>query len=155
MLFRRKITNIDISTTVIKHMVKLNKNKRPLMKFLHMNALDMSFKDNEFFVAIDKGTLDALMTDDSPESLERGESLFNEITRVTSQNGRYICISLLQEHILRKLLTYFTNIKWKIRIERCLAAEQKAIDRGEIGMPVFVIICSNVKKKDAVIDFSI
>lgn len=130
-------------------MEKLNEH-RPKMKYLMMNALEMKFENNSFNIAFDKGTLDALMTDDSEEANRRAENLFSEINRIIKPNGKYVCVSLLQEHILRRLLSYFVENKWNIIIERCLEAEQKSVDKGEIGMPTFVIVCNKTKKKESV-----
>lgn len=67
----------------------------------------MSFDDETFAVVVDKGTLDALLVDGSAENMEKIEKMFSEIERVLRKGGRYLCISLLQEHILNKILDYF------------------------------------------------
>lgn len=67
----------------------------------------MEFPDNEFNVILDKGTLDAIMTDSSPEVQKKVDTMFSEICRVLKPCGRYICVSLAQEHILKKVLDYF------------------------------------------------
>ena len=67
----------------------------------------MEFADGDFNVALDKGTLDALMTDNSTETNEKIDTMFSEIGRVLKLGGRYICISLSQNHILNKVLEYF------------------------------------------------
>ena len=67
----------------------------------------MEFQDQEFSVALDKGTLDALMVDSSDRVIKDIEAMFNEIDRVLKPMGRYLCISLLQEHILNKVLEFF------------------------------------------------
>ncbi|EZA55154.1 Methyltransferase-like protein, partial [Ooceraea biroi] len=53
--------------------------------------------------------------------------------------GRYICISLLQEHVLRKLLSYFPTSN------RCHAAELKARKEGDCYIPIFMIIAMKFK----------
>ena len=69
----------------------------------------MEFPDNEFSVALDKGTLDALMVDTSEKVVHDIETMFNEVDRVLKPMGRYLCISLLQEHILDKVLEFFSE----------------------------------------------
>ena len=69
----------------------------------------MSFGDSEFSVVLDKGTLDAIMPDSSDETMERVDKMFAEIMRVLRVGGRYVCISLAQEHILNKLTDYFVE----------------------------------------------
>ena len=70
----------------------------------------MDLEDGSFSVVLDKGTLDALMTDDSPEVVEKAHSLFKEVSRVLKLGGRYICISLAQEHIIKASLTFFQEL---------------------------------------------
>ena len=69
----------------------------------------MDFEDGQFSVVLDKGTLDAIMTDDHPETIANVEKMFTEISRVLRIGGRYVCISLAQEHIIRKVLDYFSQ----------------------------------------------
>ena len=77
----RNIINIDISAVAIKKMQEANSRTRPEMQFLHMDATAMSFDDEQFSVALDKGTLDALFVDDTPEVKAIVENYFKEIGR--------------------------------------------------------------------------
>lgn len=150
----KQITNIDISQVAIKQMQSSNKERRPDMKFIHMDALNMIFGEGQFSVVIDKGTLDALMPDDSEEVSERIDKFFGEVGRVLRLGGRYICISLLQDHILRKMLAYFANTNWMFRIVRCHEAEQKTADSGESTvMPVFAVIVTKFKLLPQVVSY--
>lgn len=56
---------------------------RPGMMFLTMDLLKLTFESETFTCVLDKGTLDALMSDGSNESVERAENLF----RVTYLNS--------------------------------------------------------------------
>lgn len=139
------ITNIDISPVVIKQMQSQNETTRPNLKYIQMDALNTTF-DNELFSAVlDKGTLDALMPNDNAETLADIEKYLNEISRILRNGGRYICISLLQEHILKTVLEYFPNNNWMLRIVRCFEAENKALNAGESSMPVFMVVCTKFK----------
>lgn len=70
----------------------------------------MNFEDSSFSVVLDKGTLDALMVDES-EAVDKDISkMFSEIGRVLKVGGRYVCISLMQDHILNKVLQYFPEV---------------------------------------------
>lgn len=88
MLFYRNIRNIDISYVAVRQMQDVNKEERPLMLFEQMDVLDMSYRDGQFTVVLDKGTLDALMPNDSPESSARIDKLFQVGLLAMSWHGR-------------------------------------------------------------------
>lgn len=67
----------------------------------------MSFIDEEFKSAIDKGTLDALLPDS--EHVELAVSLLTEVWRVVKCMGCYIIISLAQDHVLSTLVQHFID----------------------------------------------
>ncbi|XP_023014100.2 eEF1A lysine and N-terminal methyltransferase homolog [Leptinotarsa decemlineata] len=140
-----KITNIDISPVVIRQMLSQQEKERVNLKYIQMDALNMSFTNDEFTVVLDKGTLDAIAPNDSEATLLKVKSYFDEINRVLRIRGRYICISLLQEHILRSILDFFPKNNFMFRVVRCFEAEQKASESGENTMPVFMIICTKFK----------
>lgn len=137
----RNITNIDISNTVIRQMLSQNDKNRPNLKYLQMDALETSFHNEEFNVVIDKGTLDALMPNETSEVLEKILKYFDEIHRILKPTGRYLCISLLQEHILHALLKSFSTT-WMFRVTRCFDVEAKAAENDENSLPVFLVICT-------------
>lgn len=69
--------------------------------------------------------------------------MLQEISRILSSRGRFICISLLQPHVASRLLTYFYSIGWMIRIHRCTDAEKKTAEKNTEStyvFPVFMII---------------
>lgn len=63
-------------------MLDSNKIDRPDMKFIQMDATEMSFGADQFSVCLDKGTLDALMSDDSDEVHQTVIKYLDEISRV-------------------------------------------------------------------------
>ncbi|XP_012539667.1 eEF1A lysine and N-terminal methyltransferase homolog isoform X1 [Monomorium pharaonis] len=152
----RNIVNIDISHIVIKQMRDINNDTRPDLVYEHMDATQMTYPDEKFSVILDKGTLDALMPDAKETTIVTIDRYFKEITRVLRNGGRYICISLLQEHILRKLLSYFPTSGFMFRIARCHEVESKA--RAEEGstVPVFVIIATKfIKLSQTVLELAL
>jgi ubiquinone/menaquinone biosynthesis C-methylase UbiE len=141
----QNITNIDVSEVVIKQMNSINAH-RTNMKFLCMDAMNTTFKNDEFNVVLDKGTLDALMPDDSEETQSRIDKYFSDIKRVLKLGGRYVCISLLQSHIMSKLLDTFCDKSWMFRIVRCHEAEEKNAENGDgMTLPVFAVIATKFK----------
>ncbi|XP_018578007.1 methyltransferase-like protein 13 [Anoplophora glabripennis] len=137
----RNITNIDISEVVIRQMSQ-NTRERDDLKYIQMDALSMSFDNAQFSVVVDKGTLDALMPNDRADTLSKVNQYFTEIQRVLKSGGRYICISLLQEHILKSILNYFPKNNWMFRATRCFEVEKRALENGENSMPVFFVVCT-------------
>ncbi|XP_055859084.1 eEF1A lysine and N-terminal methyltransferase homolog [Episyrphus balteatus] len=143
----KDITNIDISPVAIKKMIEMNGKDRSDMKFIQMDATSMSFADETFSVVFDKGTLDALMTDNSEEVRKTVETYFKEILRTLRNGGRYICISLLQEHILDFLLEFFPKNSCMFRVVRCFETEQCSGegDSDSLSMPVFAVVATKFK----------
>lgn len=139
------ITNIDVSEVVIKQMNSINSH-RTKMKFLCMDALNTIFPDEEFNVVLDKGTLDALMPDDAEETQQTIDKYFSEIKRVLKLGGRFVCISLLQSHILSKLLESFCDKSWMFRVVRCHEAEERNAENSDgPTLPVFVVVATKFK----------
>lgn len=144
----KQMTNIDISHVVIKQMNKLHRLDRPELIFTQMDATALTYPDQTFSAAIDKGTLDALMPDDAPETIATVEKYWNEVARVLRTGGRYVCVSLLQPHILQKALDYFPTHDFMLRIVRCFDAEEKtkADNPDGYAMPVFLIVATKFTK---------
>lgn len=136
-------------------MVNLNQKDRPAMQFIQMDALNMSFEERKFSVVLDKGTLDALMPNDKNETIERIDRYFREISRVLKDNGRYICVSLLQEHILKKILSYSAANDWSTKIIRCHEAESKTSTTSDNTLPVFMVVCSKTKSTSSMVCYKI
>jgi ubiquinone/menaquinone biosynthesis C-methylase UbiE len=88
------LLSIDFEDKVIKHMQ--NRGIEGI-KYEKMDALNMTgLEDSSQNFVLDKGTLDALCADRSPETASKVIQYFNEIVRVLkSSGGVYICISLL------------------------------------------------------------
>ena len=71
--------------------------------------MQTTYEDASYSVVLDKGTLDALMPDEEKETCAKVEAMFGEIGRVLKIGGRYVCITLAQEHIIRKIMDFFPN----------------------------------------------
>ncbi|XP_011301655.1 methyltransferase-like protein 13 isoform X1 [Fopius arisanus] len=136
------ITSIDISKIVIDQMRDKHKIDRPNLVFHQMDATETTFPDDKFSVVLDKGTLDALMPDSNEDTVLRINKFFNEISRLLRRGGRYICISLLQEHILKKIVDYFSSPNYLLRITRCHEVENKTRETEGSAMPVFFVVAT-------------
>ncbi|XP_078074203.1 eEF1A lysine and N-terminal methyltransferase isoform X2 [Mustelus asterias] len=137
------ITNIDISQVVIDKMKERNATHRPTMVFMQMDMMQMEFGDSQFQVVLDKGTLDAVMTDESDGTLHSVDRMFAEVARVLPLGGRFVCISLAQEHIAKKAVSYFSQQGWPVRIH---AVEEQITADRQFTMPVFIFIFTKFKK---------
>ncbi|XP_041126969.1 eEF1A lysine and N-terminal methyltransferase isoform X1 [Polyodon spathula] len=137
----RDLTNIDISTTAIARMQERNSARRPSMTFLCVDAQRMEpFADGSFQAALDKGTLDALAPDGSPDTVERVGRVFAEVGRVLRVGGRYVCVTLAQEHVLRAAVEHFSGEGWAVRVHRVEGQE------GGFCLPVFVLVCTKFRR---------
>ncbi|KAL7638286.1 UNVERIFIED_CONTAM: hypothetical protein RMT77_010850 [Armadillidium vulgare] len=141
----QQITNVDISEIVIRQMKDRYQTEYKEMDWIQGDLFNMSFESEMFSCILDKGTLDAIMSDDSEESASRAKLYFQELGRVLSFGGRYICISLLQEHILTSLLNWFPEHGWFMRFCRCQDAEKSKSEQESFSFPVFVIVCTKLK----------
>ncbi|XP_059840806.1 eEF1A lysine and N-terminal methyltransferase isoform X1 [Hypanus sabinus] len=139
----QNITNIDISEVVIGHMKERNAALRPAMAFTKMDMMQMDFSDSQFQVVLDKGTLDAVMTDESDGTLRNVERMFAEIGRVLQVGGRFLCISLAQEHIARKVVSHFSREGWPVRVH---AFEEQGEASRQFRMTVFTFVFTKFRK---------
>ncbi|GFY49836.1 eEF1A lysine and N-terminal methyltransferase [Trichonephila inaurata madagascariensis] len=136
--------SVDISASVINQMKERYGRDRPKMSFEVMDVFKLPFEEGSFSVVIDKGTLDALLTDTSQEVNDRIDTMFSQIDKVLHNGGRYLCFSLLQEHVLNKLLEWFTDKGWLIRFHRCEQAEAKRED--SLAFPVYAVVITKLRK---------
>ncbi|XP_067156792.1 eEF1A lysine and N-terminal methyltransferase isoform X1 [Apteryx mantelli] len=136
------IVNIDISDAVIRQMRERNASKRPKMSYLLMDMLQMDFPDALFQVVLDKGTLDAIFTDEEEATLAKVDRMFAEISRVLQVGGRYLCVSLAQAHVLKKAVEYFSQEGWVVRVHQVASSG----DKQQFVLPIFVYVMTKFKK---------
>ncbi|XP_069175282.1 eEF1A lysine and N-terminal methyltransferase isoform X2 [Procambarus clarkii] len=120
----------------------------PDMKWMKMDITASSFQNEEFTCVLDKATLDALMTDGSSEVVSLVNKYFDEMSRVLRVGGRYVCVTLLQAHILEHVLNWFPKNGWIMRICRCEDAEKSQAESGNFSFPVFVLVCTKFRHVD-------
>ncbi|NXN28420.1 MET13 protein, partial [Nycticryphes semicollaris] len=136
------IINIDISDAVIRQMQERSGSKRPKMSYLVMDMLQMDFPDAHFQVVLDKGTLDAILTDEEDATLAKVDKMFAEINRVLQVGGRYLCVSLAQAHVLKKAVEYFSQEGWFVRVHQVDSSK----DKQQFVLPVFVYVMTKFRK---------
>ena len=138
------ISNIDVSSVVIRQMKSKHQEKRCEMKFIKMDVTEMDFADSSFDVVLDKGTLDAIFSSADAETVQKVHTMFDEIWRVLKIAGRYICITLAQEHILTTFLKSF-GTGWLLRVHKVVLGGEAESVGG--ALPVFVFICTKMAQR--------
>ncbi|TFK51876.1 S-adenosyl-L-methionine-dependent methyltransferase [Heliocybe sulcata] len=108
----KNIVNIDYSSVVIQQMRERHAAVRPEMEWYEMDVRALTFDTNSFDVAIDKGTMDAMMTSkgdvwDPPEEvIQNCTKEVDEVIRVLRKGtGTFIYLTFGQPHFRRRYLT--------------------------------------------------
>ncbi|KAF9446210.1 S-adenosyl-L-methionine-dependent methyltransferase [Macrolepiota fuliginosa MF-IS2] len=107
----KNIVNTDYSAVLIEKMRQRHGQARPEMEWHEMDVRSLKFDDGSFDVAIDKGTMDAMMTAkgdvwDPPEQVIRDcNEEVDETLRVLRKGGTFIYLTFGQPHFRRRYLT--------------------------------------------------
>lgn len=135
------LINIDISETVINHMNQRNADRRPGLSFQQMDATKTPFEDGSYQAVLDKGTLDAMA---SEEEGALATSMLTEMSRVLNVGGRYVCITLAQESVIQLAVEHFVKLGWAVRLH-CLQNDTES-EEDSFALPVFVLICTKFRQ---------
>ncbi|KAL1701949.1 S-adenosyl-L-methionine-dependent methyltransferase [Schizophyllum commune] len=104
------IVNIDYSPVVIEQMRRRNSEQRPQMEWHEMDIRDLQFPDTSFDIAIDKATMDAMLTYkgdpwNPPENVvEDCMKEVDEVVRVLRPGGTFIYLTFGQPHFRKRYL---------------------------------------------------
>lgn len=102
----KHVTSIDFSPVAIDIQRTANTD-RPSMQFEVMDIRSLSYKDCTFDIAIDKGTMDAMLCFkgspwDPPETVVRDcAEQISETARVLRPGGKFLMVSFRPAHFLR------------------------------------------------------
>jgi ubiquinone/menaquinone biosynthesis C-methylase UbiE len=151
------IINLDFSSTVINEM-KIKNSSKSRMTWIVGDMTNMTdIPSHSIDIVFDKGALDALLSDDSEQILDKAHQMFLEIERVLVPNGKYICISLAQDFVIKTCINHFTqmnnNIKcstrcdWNISIQRIQQSEPSSFTPFFITTKKSLAPSSTVKVK--------
>ncbi|KAJ1897664.1 hypothetical protein LPJ66_003229 [Kickxella alabastrina] len=114
------IINIDYSDVVIEQM-RHRTAHQPEMTWEVMDVRNLALKNESIDVAVDKGTLDALMCEKgdvwepSSELCENVASEVNEVDRVLAPGGKFIWITFGQPHFCKR---HLLRDSWDLEVER-------------------------------------
>ncbi|KAI0352160.1 S-adenosyl-L-methionine-dependent methyltransferase [Trametes cingulata] len=106
----KNIVNTDYSGILIEKMRHKHAESRPEMEWHEMDIRELKFEDNSFDVAIDKGTMDAMMTAkadvwDPPEGVVQNcNREVDEVLRVLRKGGIFVYLTFGQPHFRRRYL---------------------------------------------------
>lgn len=111
----RNITNVDFSAPCIEQGRRSDaSNSRPGVRWSVMDACSLTFDDNYFDVAVDKGTLDAIACSEAFDWLL--PRMASSVVRVLRPKGTWVCVSFTPPEIALPLLEECTG--WGVRVER-------------------------------------
>ncbi|XP_035639415.1 eEF1A lysine and N-terminal methyltransferase-like isoform X3 [Oncorhynchus keta] len=136
----RHLTNIDISETVVNNMNQKNAKQRPDLTFQKVDATQTPYEDGSYQAVLDKGTLDAMA---SQEGALAGRMLA-EVCRVLGIGGRYICVTLAQESVIKLAVEHFIQVGWAVRLH-CLG-DPESQEVSSFALPVFVLVCTKFRQ---------
>lgn len=144
----KNIVNVDFSEPVIASMREKNMVDRPDMEWTVMDMTNLTYDNESFDVVLDKGALDALMSNDSVESRSQATAMFDSIIRVLRDGGRYVCVSLAEHFILEHLLAHFMNSSqpstcFHIQMEVCKVSGSDGSSSLSPFLPFVIIFTKN------------
>jgi len=106
----QKIVNVDYSGILIEQMKKRHSILRPEMEWHEMDVRNLTFENGTFDVAIDKGTMDAMMTakgdvwDPPQQVINDCNKEVDETLRVLRKDGLFVYLTFGQPHFRRRYL---------------------------------------------------
>ncbi|KAF9466031.1 S-adenosyl-L-methionine-dependent methyltransferase [Collybia nuda] len=108
----KNVINVDYSSVIVEKMRQRHEIQRPNMEWHEMDVRDLRFGDEMFDVAIDKGTMDAMMTSegdvwDPPQKIiDDCNKEVDEALRVLRKGkGVFLYLTFGQPHFRRRFLT--------------------------------------------------
>ncbi|XP_053284309.1 eEF1A lysine and N-terminal methyltransferase-like [Pleuronectes platessa] len=137
----KHLTNIDISETVVTHMNQRNAERRPGLTFQQVDATQTLYEDACYQAALDKGTLDAMA---SEEEGALARNMLIEVGCVLSVRGRYVCVTLAQESVIKLAVEHFVQLGWAVRLH-CLQGDSGK-EEDSFSLPVFVLVCTKFRQ---------
>ncbi|KAJ3890478.1 S-adenosyl-L-methionine-dependent methyltransferase [Lentinula edodes] len=106
------IVNTDYSSIIIEKMKQRHGDARPQMEWHEMDVRDLKFDDSSFDVAIDKGTMDAMMTAkgdiwNPPQQVvdDCTKEVSEVIRTLRKEMGVFIYLTFGQPHFRKRYLT--------------------------------------------------
>lgn len=70
--------------------------------------------------------------------------LYLQVGRVLSVGGRYVCVTLAQESVIKLAVEHFVQVGWAVRLH-CLQEESEK-EEDSFALPVFVLVCTKFRQ---------
>lgn len=67
-----------------------------------------------------------------------------QVGRVLSVGGRYVCVTLAQESVIKLAVEHFVEQGWAVRLH-CLQ-EESGKEEDSFALPVFVLVCTKFRQ---------
>lgn len=67
-----------------------------------------------------------------------------QVGRVLSVGGRYVCVTLAQESVIKLAVEHFVQLGWAVRLH-CLL-EESGKEEDSFALPVFVLVCTKFRQ---------
>ncbi|KAF7457076.1 spermine/spermidine synthase family,related protein [Cryptosporidium felis] len=148
----RNITNIDFSREVIEVMRERNK-KRKELEWICMDIekdfgeyVEKDENKGKFDAIIDKGFLDAFLSDsitDTPSSKAKLVNFLTSSLELLATNGRYILITLGQDYVAKALTIGLYNYGLEIIVEPLVKIQNSKF------LPYYIEIIKSTQKLDS------
>lgn len=139
------VVSCDYSEQVVADMQERAYARKLPLKYEVADVFELSksYKQGQFDVVLDKGTLDAVFPEETAEIITRlKEKFLPGVLDVLAQRSgsKYIIVSLLQQHILKLLLNFFANQpNWAVHCYESRIKDSK--------MQPFVVSCEFCESK--------
>lgn len=67
-----------------------------------------------------------------------------QVGRVLSVGGRYVCVTLAQESVIKLAVEHFVLLGWAVRVH-CLL-EENGTEENNFTLPVFALVCTKFRQ---------
>ncbi|KAH9284764.1 hypothetical protein ECG_02724 [Echinococcus granulosus] len=140
---------IDNSQKAIEQSQKLVTSSRPGLRFELVDVFNLNSEldrleltTRSFNCVVDKGTFDAV---DNGQANFNFNLYFDEIASALSLFGRYILITLAQDHIVKHIADYFLDkgSQWIVSCYQMTNPEQRVAD--SVSLPLFTFVMTKMK----------
>lgn len=108
----QRVLNVDYSEKLISEMNSRNKHKA--LTYEVQDVFEMSYQEESQTCIVDKGTLDAVFPEDTPENEEKITQLLHRLLQILTPSGNLCIISLMQSFILKAVTAFCSRHQYSL-----------------------------------------